>query len=115
GKYGLDFNGTAAPGAAKTNVYGLFYGHGGAGQLGAQLIGVLVLCTVMFGIAYAFFKISDKVVKGGIRSDHDDELAGLDVPEMGIHGYNDDNLTGFEGDYVPRRAGNGEKTKVPSA
>ena len=66
---------------------------------------MLVLCTVMFGIAYAFFKISDKVMKGGIRSDRDTELAGLDVPDMGIHGYNDENLTGFEHEYVgPRRS-----------
>ena len=37
---------------------------------------------------------------GGV-SDHDDELAGLDVAEMGMHGYNDENLTGFEHEYVP--------------
>jgi Amt family ammonium transporter len=115
GKYGGDVNGTAASGGTKTpNVYGLFYGHGGAGQLGAQLIGVLVLCTVMFGIAYAFFKISDKVVKGGIRSEHDDELAGLDVPEMGMHGYNDENLTGFEHEYVPRPRRSREAEEVPT-
>jgi hypothetical protein len=100
-----DWNGTAVSGGTKTpNVWGLFYGHGGAGQLGAQLIGVLVLCTVMFGMAYAFFKISDKVMKGGIRSDRESELAGLDIPEMGIHGYNDESLTGFEHEYVPRKS-----------
>ncbi|HEY5076426.1 MAG TPA: ammonium transporter [Acidimicrobiia bacterium] len=105
GQYGGDWNGTAASGGTKTaGVRGLFYGHGGAGQLGAQLIGAFVLCTVMFGIAYAFFRISDRVMKGGIRSDRDDELAGLDVPEMGMHGYNDENLTGFEHEYVPRGA-----------
>jgi Amt family ammonium transporter len=103
GQYGGEWNGTAASGGTKTaGVWGLFYGHGGVGQLGAQLIGAFVLCTVMFGIAYAFFRISDMVMKGGIRSDRDDELAGLDVPEMGMHGYNDENLTGFEHEYVPR-------------
>jgi len=39
---------------------------------------------------------------GGV-SDHDDELAGLDVAEMGMHGYNDENLTGFEHEYVAGR------------
>jgi Amt family ammonium transporter len=108
GKYGGDWNGTAATGGTKTaNVWGLFYGHGGAGQLVAQLIGVLVLCTVMFGLAYAFFKISDMVMKGGIRSDRESELMGLDGPDMGMHGYNDENLTGFEHEYVAR----GSKTE----
>jgi ammonium transporter, Amt family len=103
GQYGGDWNGTAASGGTKTaNVYGLFYGHGGSGQLVAQIIGALTICTVMFGIAYAFFKISDKVMKGGIRSDRDTELQGLDGPDMGMHGYNDENLTGFEHEYVPK-------------
>lgn len=100
GKYGGDWNGT---GSKTLNVYGLFYGHGGAGQLVAQVIGALTICIVMFGIAYAFFKISDKVMKGGIRSDRDTELAGLDIPDMGVNGYNDENLTGFEHEYTPRR------------
>ena len=84
-------------------MHGIFYGDGGAGQLLAQIIGAIVLCTVMFGLAYAFFKISDMVMKGGIRSDRDTELAGLDVPDMGVSGYNDENLTGFEHEYVPKR------------
>ncbi len=99
GQYGGDWNAT---GSNTQNVYGLFYGHGGGGQLVAQIIGAVVICTVMFGIAYAFFKISDKVMKGGIRSDRDTELQGLDGPDMGMHGYNDENLTGFESEYVPK-------------
>ena len=31
-----------------------------------------------------------------------------------MHGYNDENLTGFEHEYVPRRAGNGEQPKLPT-
>ena len=100
GKYGGDWNAT---GSKTLNVHGIFYGDGGAGQLLAQIIGAIVLCTVMFGLAYAFFKISDMVMKGGIRSDRDTELAGLDVPDMGVSGYNDENLTGFEHEYLPKR------------
>ena len=100
GQYGIGWNGTDA--TSKWGVSGVLYGHGGWGQLGAQAIGCLVLCLVMFPIAYAFFKISDKVMKGGIRSDRESELAGLDLPDMGVHGYNRDSLTGFEHEYVPR-------------
>ena len=81
---------------------GILYDHLGVGQLRAQLIGALVICTVMFGIAYGFFKISDKVMKGGIRPTETVELAGLDLPDMGVKGYNDGNLTGFEHEYTPK-------------
>ena len=47
--------------------------------------------TVIFGIAFAFFKIQDMVSKsmgkGGIRSKEEDEIAGLDLPEMGVQAY----------------------------
>ena len=61
----------------------------GIRQLGAQGLGALMICTVMFGSAYLFFKLSDRLTKGGIRSDEETELAGLDVPEMGVEGYPD--------------------------
>ena len=57
------------------------------GQLGAQAVGALVICTVMFGIVLAFVKIQDALTKGGIRSEEADELAGLDLPEMGVPAY----------------------------
>lgn len=84
GSYGGDWNLT---GSDTTNVWGLFYGHGGAGQLVAQAVGVLVVATVMFGIALAFFRIQNKLTKGGIRPTADVELAGLDLPEMGVLAY----------------------------
>ncbi len=42
---------------------------------------------MIFGVAYAFFKIQNALTKGGIRSEEADELAGLDMPEMGVLAY----------------------------
>ena len=91
GYYGAGWNGTTtytdAAGEAK-NVTGLFYG-GGGGQLMSQLAGALTIIIVMTGIAFIFFKVQDMLTKGGIRSDQDDEIAGLDLPEMGVLAYPD--------------------------
>ena len=48
--------------------------------------------------ALAFFKIQNKLTKGGIRPTEADELAGLDRPEMGVLAY--DNLQIREVDIV---------------
>jgi Amt family ammonium transporter len=102
GQYGAGWNflsesGTPAADAtaAGQGVTGvLAHGNGisyfstlGVGQLVAQLIGVAVLCTVMFGLAFAFFKIQNAVMKGGIRPSAEMEIAGLDLPEMGALAY----------------------------
>jgi ammonium transporter, Amt family len=84
GSYGGDWNLT---GSATQNIWGVVYGHGGAGQLAAQAIGVLTVATVMFGIAFAFFKIQNALTKGGIRPTPEVELEGLDAPEMGVYAY----------------------------
>ena len=47
----------------------------------------VVIWTVIFGIAFAFFKIQNAVMKGGIRSEEADELLGVDLPEMGALAY----------------------------
>jgi ammonium transporter, Amt family len=87
---GVGWNGTAnnltADGTAR-GVTGILYGGSGWGQLASQAIGVLTLWTVIFGIAYAFFKIQNALTKGGIRSSEEDEVAGLDLPEMGVLAY----------------------------
>ncbi len=64
---------------------GLLYGN--TKQFIAQLIGAIVLCTVIFGLAYAFFFLQNKFTKGGIRSLEADEIIGLDIPEMGVEAY----------------------------
>ena len=80
GSYGGGWNGSDVE-AVEGVVNGKF------GQLGAQLLGAVVIWTVILGIAYAFFKIQDAVTKGGIRSSEEDEINGLDLPEMGVLAY----------------------------
>ncbi len=84
GSYGAGWNGSSVDG-----VEGLI--HGDWGQFGAQVLGVAVICTVLLGISFAFFKIQDSVShstgRGGIRSTEEAEIDGLDVPEMGVLAY----------------------------
>ncbi|HZY29759.1 MAG TPA: hypothetical protein VFE49_16030, partial [Jiangellaceae bacterium] len=80
GSYGGGWNGSDV-----TAVEGVVAGE--FGQLGAQAIGVVVLWTVILGMAFAFFKIQNAVMAGGIRSSEADELGGLDLPEMGALAY----------------------------
>ncbi len=101
GKYGAGWNLTTKGVAATSGkgVTGFLYDFEiGIRQFGAQAVGALVICTVIFGIAYAFFTIQNKVMKGGIRSSAEDEIQGLDVPEMGVLAY--DNLQVNELDIV---------------
>jgi Amt family ammonium transporter len=100
GDYGAGWNLTTKGAAASApGVTGILYRFGlGGRQLVAQAIGALVICTIMFGIAYAFFKIQNAVMKGGIRSEESDEIMGLDLPEMGALAY--DNFAANEIDIV---------------
>ena len=77
GSYGDGWNGV--PGT----VTGLFYGN--AGQVVAELIGGVVCFVFVFGVMYGFFKVCDRLV--GLRVSPEEELEGLDVPEMGVVGY----------------------------
>jgi hypothetical protein len=58
----------------------------------------LTIAIVMFGIAIAFFKTQNAIMKGGIRPTAEVEEQGLDIPEMGVLAY--DNLTVNEIDIV---------------
>ena len=80
GSYGDGWNGVSG------TVRGLFYGD--PGQFLAELIGGVVCFVFVFAVMYAFFKVCDKVM-GGIRVSAKDEIEGLDMPEMGIKGYDD--------------------------
>ncbi len=90
GAYGSGLNGVAG------TVTGLFYG-GGVSQLMAQLVAVAVLLVWGFGVSYVFFKVLDKV--WGLRVKPEDELEGLDIPEMGVYAYPDTQLTRSELDF----------------
>jgi len=80
GTYGDGWNGV--PGTVK----GLFYGDGK--QFVAELIGATTCFVFVFAVMYIFFKICAGTPIG-LRSSAADEEAGLDIPEMGVHGYVD--------------------------
>ena len=100
GEYGAGWNLTTAGAAAKApGVTGILYdGSLGFKQLLSQGAGALVICTVFFGLAFTFFKVQNAMMKGGIRSKAEDEIMGLDLPEMGVLAY--DNLSVNELDIV---------------
>lgn len=79
GSYGDGWNGVAGP------VKGLFYGD--SSQFIAQLIGTVTCFVFVFTVMYFFFKILNKFIP--LRSKEADEIAGLDIPETGVHGYVD--------------------------
>jgi ammonium transporter, Amt family len=96
GRYGQAWNATNH---GAHGVTGFLYDTSlGFKQLGAQAIGSLVIIFVMGGFAFLFFKLQDKIMKGGIRPTAEVELAGLDLPEMGVLAY--DNLQLRELDIV---------------
>lgn len=86
GKYGDGLNGVSG------GVRGLFYGD--ASQLVAQLICICVLILYGFGVSFLFFKMLDKV--WGLRVTPEVELEGLDIPEMGVLAYPDEQLVRSE-------------------
>lgn len=79
GTYGDGWNGVAGP------VKGLFYGD--SSQFFAELIGATVCFIFTFAVMYSFFKICKKFKM--LRVPEAEEIAGLDIPEMGVVGYVD--------------------------
>ena len=81
------WNGVAGP------VTGLLYGD--AGQLLAQVSEAAAIVIVVGGLSWVFFKILNAL--GILRSSAHDELAGLDIPEMGMPGYTSDDVVMHNG------------------
>jgi ammonium transporter, Amt family len=79
GTYGAGWNGVAG------TVKGVFYGD--TSQLWAQLIGCATIVAFAGGGGWIFFKLQHAIQ--GIRSKPEDEMAGLDMPEMGVYAYPD--------------------------
>jgi Amt family ammonium transporter len=77
GTYGDGFN--SVPGTVR----GLLYGD--PLQFVAQVIGPVVNLGFIFGASWLFFKLLAVTI--GMRVPAEVELEGLDVPEMGVHGY----------------------------
>ncbi len=80
GAYGQGLNGVAR------GVTGLFYGD--PGQLVAELIGIAANLLYVAPVAALAFFVIGKLV--GNRVSLEDEVNGLDIPEMGVHGYSMD-------------------------
>ena len=78
GTYGDGWN--AVPGTVR----GLFYG-GGLSQFWAELIGVTACFVTLAALSFVVYYIAEKFV--GNRVSREDEIEGLDVPEMGVTGY----------------------------
>ncbi len=85
GSYGAGWNATLDDAGEGVPIKGLIYGE--SDQFLAQLAGAATICTVMFLLVFAFFKIQNAVTRGGIRSSEEDEIQGLDLPEMGALAY----------------------------
>ncbi len=97
GSYGIGWNGVhTIKNGSEIGVAGaLATWFGGAAndwpQLGAQAVGALA-CLVFIGLfAYLWFKLTAFVVP--MRVKREDEIAGLDLPEMGAECYPDFHLT----------------------
>jgi Amt family ammonium transporter len=83
---GLFADPTVAPSASAAKK-GLLLG-GGMAQLGPQLLGVVLVGGLVFGLSLAFWYVT-KVLIGGIRVSADEEMEGLDIGEHGNTAYPD--------------------------
>jgi Amt family ammonium transporter len=101
GSYGDGWNGV--PGTVK----GLFYGD--ASQFFAELIGGVACFVFVFPVMYGFFMLCKKTKIIGLRVSAQEEMEGLDIPEMGVLGYDDADVATGSAVPAPTAA---EKTAV---
>ena len=94
GKYGMGWNGVVrekydatldTDGILTDGVRGALYGDWS--QLSAQALSAVTVLVFGFVMAWVWFKVSNLITP--IRVSAVDEKEGLDVPEMGAHGYPD--------------------------
>ena len=91
-----DYNKLTGDGWVDQGVTGLFGSVFGAGyndssQFVAQVIGTLTCIVFVTAFSFIWFKVSNLIIP--IRSKREDEIAGLDLPEMGVECYPDYQLT----------------------
>jgi Amt family ammonium transporter len=93
----------------KGTVTGLFYG-GGASQLWSQLCEAAAILVFVFGLSLVFFKVLNAFKL--LRSKPQDEIMGLDMPEMGALGYNNVDIRMHSGRMIPQVpfVGNGKSS-----
>lgn len=93
GQYGAGWNGVVRDEYVKQYGYdgvrGILFGD--ASQLAMQAIDCVVVAVFGFVMGYVWFKISDKITP--LRVSKETELAGLDIPEMGVQGYPEFEMT----------------------
>ena len=85
------WNGVSGP------VTGLLYGN--TGQFLAQTAEACAVFVTVGGLSYVFFTAMNAL--GVLRSSPQDELRGLDLPEMGMPGYANDDMV-FYGSRIPQ-------------
>jgi ammonium transporter, Amt family len=92
GSFGANWNGVQDKAGVAGGFATLFGGPANDwGQMLAQVIGALS-CLIFFGLAaWLWFKVSNRIVP--LRTRREDELNGLDLPEVGAECYPDFHLT----------------------
>ena len=76
-----------------TGGFGKLYGaaYNDWSQFGAQFVGGATNIVVVGALAWVWFRLADALVP--MRSKRQDEIVGLDIPEVGAEAYSDYHLT----------------------